>query len=364
MSLFFLQPFILSQRQMAWTQLSARTTGLLALWDSHPFSLDLQADTIILCSSNLSSLVSCVAVFGPWAGWRRRKRYRRAIFLPALRDKHSQLFVVIGPFSSRPHQVLLEDGSDEELSTAAHLSPVSLCSPSVCNSETLLWSLKPSKEERAGSASLILQKVHVLYVILQFDLNLQGSRAVYTKVYDKHMLGKNAVKELHLWSRNRSWSLTQLLMCHRGPASTWEHLHISHGWESGAGFLVSARESNSLWSRLLRVPAGHRWRGTTWMLMTATSSKPAFLLHLVLTIGSFQKQEPARETSGELSYTLPNVIPSHTYRARIRTQLSIGCHERPHWSEWSKWSNDAGWCHLFVWCLTFSPMQSFWRLLA
>lgn len=162
------------------------------------------------------------------------------------------------------------------------------------------------------------------------------------------MLGKNAAKDLHLWSINRSCSLIQLLVCHRGPPSSWEHLHVSHGWESGAGFLVSARESSSLWSRVLRVPAGHRWRGTTWLLVTLPSSKHAFLLHLVLTIGPFQKQEAARETSGELSYTLHNVVPSHTYRARIRTQLSISCHERPHWSEWSEWSNDAGWCHSFV----------------
>lgn len=103
--------------------------------------------------------------------------------------------MVIEPFSSRPHQVLLEDSSDEELSTAAHLPPVSVWSPSVCNNETLLWSLNPSKEERAGSASLILQKVDVLYVVLRFDLILEGSRAVYTKVYDKHMLGKNPVKD-------------------------------------------------------------------------------------------------------------------------------------------------------------------------
>lgn len=39
---FFLQPLILSQRQMAWTQLSARTSSLPTLWDSDPFSRDLQ----------------------------------------------------------------------------------------------------------------------------------------------------------------------------------------------------------------------------------------------------------------------------------------------------------------------------------
>lgn len=92
----------------------------------------------------------------------------------------------------------MEDGSDEELGAAAHLSPVSVCSPSVCNGTRLLGSLNPPREERAGTASLILQNVKVLYVVLQFDLNLQGSRAVYTKVYDKHMLGKKAAKDLHL----------------------------------------------------------------------------------------------------------------------------------------------------------------------
>lgn len=212
--------------------------------------------------------------FGPGAGWRRSEGYQRPIFLPALRDQRSQLFVVVGPFSRRPHQVLLEDGSDEELGAAAHLSHVSVCSPSVCNGETLLWSLNPSGEERAGTASLILQNVKVLYVVLQFDLNLQGSRAVYTKVYEKHLLGKNAAKDLHLWSINRSRSLIQLLVFHRVPPSSWEHLHISHGWESGAGLLVSARESSSLRARLLRVPAGHRWRGTTRLL--ATAANPPF----------------------------------------------------------------------------------------
>lgn len=338
-SFFFLQPLILSQRQTTWTQLSARTS---ALWDSDPFSLDR-----CLHLEFLESALTCLVFveFGPWAGWRRSERYQRAIFLHAIRDKHSQLLVVTGPCSRRPHQVLSEDGCDEQLGTAAPSSPVSVCSPSVCNRETLLWSLDPSKEERAGSASLTLQKVDVLYVVLQFDLSLQGRRALYTKVYDKDMLGKNAVKALHLPSMNRSWSLVQLLLCHRGPASSREHLHVSHGEESGAGFLVSARESNSLRCRLLRVPAGHGRRGTTWVLVT--SSKGALLLQLVLTVGSFQQQEPARETSAELSYTLPNVVPRHTYRARMRTQLSITCHERPHWSEWSKWSNDAGWCRLF-----------------
>lgn len=76
--------------------------------------------------------------------------------------------------------------------------------------------------------------------------------------------------------------------------------------------------------------------------------KHAFLLHLVLTIGSFPKQEAAREISGELSYALRDVVPGHTYRARIRTRVSFSCHERPQWSEWSEWSNDAGRCHSSV----------------
>ncbi|TWW72923.1 hypothetical protein D4764_15G0003170 [Takifugu flavidus] len=156
---------------------------------------------------------------------------------------------------------------------------------SVCNGETLLWSLNPSKEERAGSASLILQNVDVLYVVLQFNLTLQGSRAVYTKVYDKHMLAVPPPPE------NISTSVT------------------------GENLLL-----------------------VSWSLPESQILFDPHCYEYQLDIGD---GEPARETSGELSYTLPNVVPSHTHRARIRTRLSITCHERPRWSEWSKWSNDA-----------------------
>ncbi|XP_029687438.1 cytokine receptor common subunit gamma-like isoform X2 [Takifugu rubripes] len=156
---------------------------------------------------------------------------------------------------------------------------------SVCNNKTLLWSLNPSKEERAGSASLILQNVDVLYVVLQFNLTLQGSRAVYTKVYDKHML------EVPPPPENISTSVT------------------------GENLLL-----------------------VSWSLPESQILFDPNCYEYQLDIGD---GEPAREASGELSYTLPNVVPSHTHRARIRTRLSITCHERPHWSEWSKWSNDA-----------------------
>lgn len=83
---------------------------------------------------------------------------------------------------------------------AVHLPLV--CSPSACDNETLFWSPNTTTEERVGSASLILRNIDVLYVVLQFNLTLQGNWAVYTKVYDKNTLGKHAVEYVHLWSMN------------------------------------------------------------------------------------------------------------------------------------------------------------------
>lgn len=68
-----------------------------------------------------------------------------------------------------------------------------LCLPSVCDEETLLQSRSLSAEERVGSTSFVLQNVKFSYVILQFNINLQGNWMVYTEIYDKHNLGKGAV---------------------------------------------------------------------------------------------------------------------------------------------------------------------------
>lgn len=70
-----------------------------------------------------------------------------------------------------------------------------------------------------------------------------------------------------------------------------------------------------------------------------------FLLDFALTSPAFfQKQEPTRNITDTLSYKLKNV---DIYRVRMRAQLNTNCHDRPHWSEWSKWSDDTGRCHLF-----------------
>lgn len=49
--------------------------------------------------------------FRPKARRHRIRRYRRPVFLPALPNKHSQLLLVTGPFSSCPHQVLFDDSA-------------------------------------------------------------------------------------------------------------------------------------------------------------------------------------------------------------------------------------------------------------
>lgn len=68
-----------------------------------------------------------------------------------------------------------------------------LCLTSICDGETLLESWNRSTEERVGSASFVLKDAAVLYVVLQFNITLQGYWTVYTKAYDKHNLGKRAV---------------------------------------------------------------------------------------------------------------------------------------------------------------------------
>lgn len=65
--------------------------------------------TIILLISAL--LFHVCKDFRPWSGWHRNRRYRPTMFLPALPNKYSQLLLVIGPFSSRPHQVLFVDSA-------------------------------------------------------------------------------------------------------------------------------------------------------------------------------------------------------------------------------------------------------------
>lgn len=113
---------------------------------------------------------------------------------------------------------------------------------------------------------------------------------------------------------------------------------------------------------LVQFAMSTRWTSVTGYDVDADDcdeQQTRFFCILSWRLDPFKKQEPARETSAELSYMLQNVVPSHTYRARIRTRLSISCHERPLWSEWSKWSNDAGWCHLFVWHLTFPQCRVF-----
>lgn len=131
------------------------------------------------------------------------------MFLPALPNKYSQLLLVTGPFSSHPHQVLFDDSAfkydrfGEDFSIWLYIYPLS-AHTSVCDNETLFWALNTTTEERVGSASFILRDIDVSYVVLQFNLTLQGNWAVYTKVYDKNNLGKHAVECLHLRSTNTS----------------------------------------------------------------------------------------------------------------------------------------------------------------
>lgn len=65
-----------------------------------------------------------------------------------------------------------------------------LCSTSICDSEILLQSWNHSTAERVGSASITLQEFDDLEVALQFTITLLGNKTVYTKIYDKHNLGK------------------------------------------------------------------------------------------------------------------------------------------------------------------------------